>query len=260
MHPNSLNVISSRNARRGWISLAASLVILACTPVFAQTVTVTQPSNVLQLSAEAQAEVTQDMLTIALQVVREGNDPSVVQQQLRQVLDAALSDARRAEKPGQIAVRTGGFSLHPRYAAPTPNSNKGPMIAGWQGQAELILEGRDIAGISQLAGKLQTMTVQRVAFSLSPEARDQATADLAAQAIQRFKQRATQYAQHFGFGGYAVREVNVSNGEVSGQPIQPMMRMRMSAASESADMAQPVAAGKALVSVTVNGSVQMSAR
>ncbi|MBP6899535.1 MAG: SIMPL domain-containing protein [Burkholderiaceae bacterium] len=242
---------------------AALLALSGLGQLQAQTVALPPPANVLQLSTEAQAEVTQDLLTISLQVIREGTDAATVQQQLRQQLDAALAEARKAERPGQVQVRTGGFSLLPRYAQPAPGSSgtvaRALGIVGWQGQAELVLEGRDIAAISQLAGKLNGMTVQRVGFGLSPEAREQATAEVAAQAIQRFKQRAADYARQFGFGSYSVREVNVGSGEVSGGPVQPMYRMAVAAAPMAAE-AQPVAAGKATVTVTVNGSVQMSPR
>lgn len=241
-------------------ALLLSLAGLAPALAQSQSVALPPPANVLQLSTEAQAEVTQDLLTITLQVIRDGADAAAVQQQLRQQLDAALAEARRAERPGQLQVRTGAFSLQPRYAQPsTATAARAPGIVGWQGLAELVLEGRDMAAISTLAGKLSGLTIKRVGFGLSPEARERATAEVAAQAIQRFKQRATDYAQQFGFAGYSVREVNVGSGEVSGGPVQPMYRMAAEAAPMSAD-AQPVAAGKATVTVTVNGSVQMSPR
>ena len=61
--------------------------------------------------------------------------------------------------------------------------------------------------------------------------------------------------QQFGFGGYTVREVNVSSDEMRGMPV-PMMRAQASrAAMEDAPL--PVEAGKATVSAVVSGSVQM---
>jgi len=214
------------------------------------------PQNVVHLSAEASREVPQDLLGITLAVLREGNDAAAVQSQLRQVLDAALAEARKAARPGQIEVRSGAFTLQPRYASPKPGQPA--TVSGWQGRAELVLEGADIAGISQLAGRLSGLTVARVGFALSRAAREQAEAEVAAQAIARFKARAEAYARQFGFGGYSLREVTVGGAETGGL-MQPL-RARVLAAPALMDEAQPVEAGKTTVSVTVNGSVQLSPR
>jgi predicted secreted protein len=210
------------------------------------------PQNVLALSAQASAEVTQDLLTIVLSVTREGADAATVQSQLRQVLDTALADARRAVRPGQLDLRTGQFGVYPRY------STRG-TLGGWQGSAELVLEGRDLPAISQLAGRVPGMTVARVAYGLSKESREKAEAEIAAQAIQRFRARAEDYARQFGFGGYGIREVNV--GQADAMPVQqPMFRRAMAAQGAPADESVPVEAGRTTVTVVVNGSVQMSAR
>lgn len=210
------------------------------------------PQNVLQLAASATAEVPQDMLAITLQVQREGSDAAAVQSQLRQVLDAALAEARKAVRPGQLDLRTGSFGLYPRYAP------KGG-VNGWQGRAELVLEGRDMPAISQLAGKLNGMSVANVGYGLSRETREKVEADVAAQAIAKFKGRADVYARQFGFGAYSFREVNVGQADAAFMP-QGMPRVRAMSASMAADESVPVEAGKTSVTVTVSGSVQMSPR
>lgn len=235
-------------------AIAGLLLCAAATGAAAQSLTTAPPANVLVLSAEASTEVVQDLLTITLQVVREGSDAGAVQSQLRQVLDAALTEARKAQRPGQVVVRTGAFSLYPR-AAP-----KGVGIAGWQGQAELVLEGRDLPAISALAGRLPGMSVARVGFGLSREARERVATEVSASAIARFQQRAASYTQQFGFGGWSVREVNISGGDVAPSGPMPMFRAARAMAAAPADESQPVEAGRATVSVTVSGSIQMSAR
>lgn len=214
------------------------------------------PQNVVHLSAEASREVPQDLLTITLATLREGAEAAAVQTQLRQALDAALAEARKLARPGQLEVRTGAFTLGPRYASPKPG--QAPTVSGWQGRAELVLEGADIAGISQLAGRLSGLTVARVGFGLSRTAREQAEAEVSAQAIDRFKGRAESYARQFGFGSYSLREVTVGGAE-TGAPLQ-QMRARVLAAPALMDESQPVEAGKATVSVTVSGSIQLSPR
>ena len=233
------------------------LVALLCVQgaAAAQGLVSAPPKNVLSLSAEASQEVAQDLLQITLSTTKEGADASGVQSQLRQALDAALAQARKAAQPKLLEVRTGAISIAPRYA-PKPGGS-GNTITGWQGRAELVIEGSDTAAISQLAGRLTGLTVARVAFGLSREARERAEAEVAAQAIARFKGRAESYARQFGFGGYSLREVAVGSGDVA--TAAPSYRVR-ALASGMADEAQPVEAGKSLVTVNVSGSIELTPR
>lgn len=229
--------------------VVAFVASCAAGAAYAQNTLLPPPQNVVTLSAQASVEVPRDFLSITLAATREGSDAAQVQAQLRQVLDAALTDARKAARPGLVDLRTGSFSVYPRYAP------KGG-IAGWQGSAELVVEGKDIAEISALAGRLQSLAVTRVAQGLSREAREQVEGEVAAQAIARFRARAESYAKQFGFGAYSIREVSVGGTDSMPVPL-PYPRMSAMAAGAAVDAAQPVETGRATVSVTVSGSVQM---
>ena len=225
----------------------ALALLLAASPALAQSVAYPPPQNVLQLSASGSVEVQQDLLSLSLTTTREGADANVVQNQLKAALDAALTEARKAAQPGQLDVRTGNFSLYPR-------STRDGKIGGWNGTAELILEGRDFARITQTAGRIQTMTMGGVSFGLSREQRAKVEGDAQTIAIERFKVKAGELAKGFGFSGYTLREVSVnSNDQGSPRP----MRMQMEAKAMSSDMAVPVEAGKSTVMVTVSGTVQL---
>lgn len=242
-----MSVRRTLSAACGLALLAANLPALAQVPL----ATTVAPQNVVNISASAAVEVPKDQLTIVFSTSREGADAGQVQAQLKQALDTALAEARKAAKPGQVDVQTGNFSIYPRY------NNKGTPN-GWAGVAELVVEGKDMPAISQLAGRIQTMTVARTSFGLSREAREKVDADVTAQAIARFKVKAEQVARQFGFGGWTLREVGVQGSDMPVGP-QPMMRMQASAAP-AADAALPVEAGKTQVTATVSGSVQLSAR
>lgn len=231
-------------------ALIACVTLTACSMGHAQPASLAaQLTDGLTLGASAAVEVPYDIMMLTLSTTREGSDAAAVQGQLRQAIDSALSEARNAQRPGQLEVRTGAFGLSPRYGPKTPN------ITGWVGHAELVLEGRDMSAIAQLAGRLSTLTVARVGYSLARETRERVEADAAAQAIARFRARAADYAKLFGYAGYAVREVNIGTSEPPIGP--PMPRARMMAAA-AADESIPVEAGKATVTVQVNGSVQMT--
>ena len=203
--------------------------------------------NVVQFSASGSVEVAQDLLSIAMSTTRDGNDASAVQSQLKSALDAALVEAKKTAQPGQLDVRTGNFSLYPRYG------RDGKPI-GWQGTAELILEGSDFARISSAAGKIQTLTVSSVSFGLSREQRAKVEGDAQTMAIERFKTGAGAIARGFGFTGYTLREVNVSASDHGDTPRPRMLAMEAKAMSDSPVSVQ---AGKTAVLVTVSGSVQL---
>lgn len=206
------------------------------------------PAGVVSLAAGATAEVARDTMTLTLSVTRDGVDAAAVQTALKQALDAALAEAKKAARPGQVDVQTGNFALFPRY-------NKQNAISGWQGSAELVVEGRDMQAIAALAGRISTMTIARVAYGLSRELREKTEAELTAQAIANYRARATNAARQFGYAGYTLREVNIGSDET--RPPIPAPRMRAMAAVAS-DEALPVEAGKSAVSVTVSGSVQLT--
>ena len=207
------------------------------------------PQGVVSLNASASVEVTKDLLNVVLTTTREGQDATTVQTQLKQALDAALAEARKVAKPGQLDVQTGNFSLYPRYAA------KGG-INGWQGTAELVIEGKDMPAIGTLTGRISTMTISRVSYGVSRELREKVEGEVTAQAIARYRAKAADYAKQFGYAGYVIREVSVGGSEPQMYAPAPMLRAK--AMSASADEALPVEAGKATIVVNVNGSVQLT--
>jgi predicted secreted protein len=210
------------------------------------------PDGVLGLSASASVEIAKDVLAVTFATAREGSDANAVQAELKRALDVALAEARKVSRPGQIDVQTGNFSLFPRYAPPTPAGRS--TIDGWQGSAELVVEGRDLAAIGQLTGRIASMTIARVEYRLSREASRRVEADVVAEAIAAFRAKAASYAKLFGYGSYGVREVTVSTNEPQPGP-QPMMRMQ--AADSRGAESLPVEAGRALVTANVNGTIQM---
>ncbi len=206
------------------------------------------PQNVLQLSASATVEVQQDLLSVTLATTKDAVDAAAVQAQLKAAVDAALAEARRNAQPGQLDVRTGNFSLTPRYT-------RDGKINGWQGSAEVVLEGRDFPRITQTAGRISTLNVGGVGFGLSREQRAKVETDAQSLAIENFKHKAAELAKGFGFAGYTLREVAV-NASQQGGPLRPHM-MAAEARSFAADAPLPVEAGRTAVVVTVSGSVQL---
>lgn len=232
--------------------IAACLISTGVSGLYAQTMKHEMLQNVAQLSASGTVEVQQDVLSIMMNTTVGGADASTVQTQLKQALDTALAQARQAQQglaPGLLDVRTGNFSLYPRYG-------KDGKINGWQGSTELVLEGKDFARITSTAGKIQTLTLGNVSFTLSREQRAKVEGDAQSLAMERFKAKALEVSKGFGFSGYTLREVSITANDQGNIPPRPRM-LAMAKSDMSSESAVPVEAGRSTVLVNVTGSVQM---
>lgn len=228
---------------------AAAPLALVALPAHADNATVMQsvPSGVLSLSAQASAEVPQDVVEITLFYEQEASDAASLTNALNQHADAALKQAKGV---AGVKVRTGTFSIY-------PTTDRDGRISAWRGRTEIILQSRDFAAASRLAGQLNlTMQVGSVAYSLSPEAQRAASEKLTTEAIDNFRAQAKSSANAFGYSGYTIREVDV--GRNAAPPPRPMFAMRAMAAEAKAAAPLPVEAGTSTVTVNVSGSVQMT--
>jgi predicted secreted protein len=230
-------------------ALGAAFTLFTAASPMAGAQTIAEPRNVVQLSASGSVEAHQDWLTMTLSTTKEGSDPTAVQNYLRQVVDAALTEAKKTVQPGAMEVRTGAFSLQPRY------SNDGKM-SGWFGTAELVLEGADFPRIGSAAAKAQPMTIGNLNFSLSRATRVQLESQAQKLAIEGFKSKAAEIAHGFGFADYTLREVsiNAEDQSIGPRPFMMPKAVRMGAA-ESAPV--PLESGKSQVFVTVSGAIQL---
>jgi predicted secreted protein len=238
--------------KKNTTSALAAAVLLAgaamAQSAFAQSVIQAQPSGVLSLAAQASADVPQDVVDITLFYEQEAQDPASLTSVLNQRADAAL---RQAKGVDNVTAHSGSFTVY-------PSTDRDGRISAWRGRTEVVLESKDFAAASKLAGKMSdSMQVGSVTFSLSPEAQRAAEQKLSTQAIASFKQQAQSSAQAFGYSGYAIREVNIGHNGSSPRPVMMMAARSMSA---DAKMSAPMAleGGTSTVTVNVSGSVQMN--
>jgi predicted secreted protein len=235
-------------------STVALVAALACAPLmlmpraaFAQNATLAQPAGVLSLSAQASAEVPEDVVTITLFYEQEANDPASLTATLNQRADAAL---KRAKGTAGVTARSGQFTIF-------PSTDRDGRISAWRGRTEIVLESRDFAAASKLAGDIASiMQVGNVQFSLSPEAQRAAEQKLTGDAIASFREQAMSSARAFGYSSYTIREVNVSHGMMAPRPVMMMSARAMSAEAKAAPPLS-LEGGTSNVTVNVSGSVQM---
>lgn len=239
-----------RYARLGCLAMLGVATVAVSATALAQQAT-PPLRNIVQLSASGSVEVEQDWLVMALSVSRDGRDAASVQRQLQHAVDAALGVLRPLAQAQHLQVRSGNFGVYPRH-------DRDGKISGWRGRAEIMLEGHDFPLVTQAAAKVDGLTVERIDFQLSRQARAKVQEQAQTEAIAAFKLQAQQLAQQFGFTGYSLREISVNRH--GGYRAMPMPRMAMSAAMADAKMeAAPlsVEAGKVQVEVEVAGTVQL---
>ena len=240
-------------ALRPTLAALAALSVLASSAVFAQSAgTMNQPHNVLSFQSSASTEVAQDQMRITLATTLEGSAAQEVQERLRKAIEAALAQAKPQAAAEKMEVSTGSFRINPRYS-------KDSRITGWQGYAEIMLEGTDFARITGTAAAIKSLSMNGISFGLSPKTQREAEAKAQGDAINTFKNRAQQLSSAFGFRTYSIREVNINGNEYGGmQPVAAArMKVMMASPMMEADSAIPAEPGKTRVEVSVNGSIQM---
>ena len=229
-------------------ALSTALPTLARAQAQAQ-FTPKDPEGVVSLASSATVQVPNDWIRVEFTTTKEGTDAAAVQTALKEALGAALGQARQVAKPdGHVEVQGGGFSLQPRM------NTKG-IVNGWTGTTSMWVQGRDMGTIAELAGRITSMTVGNLGYSVSREAREKVEADTSAQAIARFRAKAADYAKAFGYTTFSLREVSVATD--NGQPPPPRMFAMRAKLASSGDDSLPVEAGSGTVTSTVNGTVQM---
>jgi predicted secreted protein len=207
----------------------------------------------LHLAATETRDIPTDSVMITLQALREGSDAALVQTQLKQAVEAALQEARPWVQPGQLEVRTGAFSLQPRYG-------REGKVNGWQGVAEVVIDGRDLVRVPAVAGRMTLLNVTQVQAYVSAQARQQVEAQVQQTAIERFRAKAADAARALGYSGYTVGQLNLQEGGDAGPGPRPRaMAMEMRAAAPlMADAPVPLEGGRGSVSVSVRGSIYLT--
>ena len=225
----------------------AGLLVLSAMPVpgFAQNAP-PQRYNVVELSANVQREVANDLMTAQLFIEASDANPA----QLANQLNRALAEGVRiAKEYPLVKVRTGNNQTYPVYGRIN-------QAQGWRGRAELRLETRDFAAGAALVGRLQaSLQLAGMQFAVAPETRQKAENELIAEAIAAFRARADIARSALGGKSFKLQHLNVNTGSSSAAPRQ---FMRSAAAmADGAMSAPPVEAGESMITVSASGAVEI---
>ncbi len=203
--------------------------------------------DVYALSASAQSEVKNDLMTVSLVAQAEGSDASEVADSINGTMGWAVV---RLKPFTTIKTQTRDYRTNPKYAG------KPRRIVGWYATQMLQLESDDFEAMAAAIQKLQErLQVQGMQLSAKPSTRQKAEDELITQAMNAFKQRALLVQQNMGAPGYRVMNINIGTSDFSHG--YPQMQMRMEAATDSLSNAPAIEAGSSMVSVRVDGSIQL---
>ena len=226
----------------------AAMAFGAVAPAAAQTVVQAAPEryNTIDLQAEAQREVANDLLSATLYMEANGANAAEVANALNRAINDALKLSTDVKA---VRARSGNSQTWPLY-------NKAQQLTGWRGRAEIRLESRDFAAAAALVGRLQaTLQLASLQFSVSPEARKIAENELITEAVAAFRARADVVRQALAGKGYKLRRLAINTGGFA--PPRAFMARALASAPAAEVAAPQFEGGMSQVTVTAAGTVEI---
>jgi predicted secreted protein len=198
----------------------------------------------INLSVSATAKIENDTMVATVYAVEEGSDAT----KLSKLVNTRIRNALNLVKK-HIAIKhqTNAYSSNPVYS-----NNK---IKGWRVRQSLRLESKDMALMSDVLGELQNdLSLQSMQFTVSAASKNAQDEILIDSALESFEKRALQVVKKLRRNNYKIVNINISTSGAAG--INPPYQMR-AMAMESANSSPVVSAGEQVLTVTVNGSIEL---
>lgn len=225
-------------------NLFALTLIVVCfsAPLTAQEINYNQ----ISLQATAAKEVTNDVLTATLTVQENGAKPSQLSQRVNKRMTQILSIAKQSS---DVQTHTTNYNTHPTY--------KHNKISGWQVRQQVRLSSENIEQLTTLIAKLNELAhVQSMTFSISDALQEKTREALTKTAIQKFQHKAQLITEQFDKTSYELVHASIDTNNQHYRP-QRFMQEKMAMAADAA-IAPAVSAGTNKITVTVNGSIELS--
>ena len=202
----------------------------------------------LTFQAEVNEEIQNDEVRASLYKKAQATDSKALATTLNTSINNAMKIAKRYPS---VTVSTGQQRTYPRY-------DKDNKIIGWTGQANIDLKSTDFAATSQLIADLQqTLVMENLNFGVSESKKDALEQKLMTNASRAFQQQAKNLTSAWGARGYRVINVNLNTGGNSPRPMYSSMNMKASS-DESSVPSQSFESGNSTVSVTANGTIELT--
>jgi len=229
------------------LSLQVSSNVSAQTPVPASGVIEPQ-YDVYQLSAEAEIDVANDLMTVNLIATATGSDPAELANKINATMGWAVAQLGPFTA---IDSQTLDYQTRPQY------ERNGSRIKGWVSSQSIQLETDNFEQAGKAIQMLQErMQVQGMRHKAKADTRERAEERLINTALEAFKRRALLVQTNMGARGYRVMNLSINTSGVAPHfRDQQSMRGAVSKMSESS--APAIEAGTSTVRVHINGSIQL---
>lgn len=212
-----------------------------------------EEKNVVTLEATATKDVEQDFVTVYL----ENNQQDLNNEKLKENLTKQTKEGiaflkKNITDKDDITPQTSSFNIYPVYDHDQKN------LKGWEGRSSIMITGKSVNKILDLSTQISDFNIKNVSFSVSPQLYDDNRDTIIESAIEKFKNQADLVARNFGMKKYTIKNINIRYND---DGIRPMPVMRLAVASMKADRvengSEAFSSGKATISATVNGSIQL---
>lgn len=204
--------------------------------------------NVINLSAEANRQISNDEMHASLYIEKSNKQPAQLATEINQLMSQAIATAK---KYPAVKIETGSQSTYPIY----DNDNR--KLKEWRGRAQVRIESTDFKAASQLIAELQqNFQTESINFTVSDAKRKKVENELLIEASKNFQQRAQNLAQAWNKSGYQLINLNINTNNYSHQPV-PRMAMMKAASADMAVAEQNVEAGESQLTISANGSIQL---
>ena len=202
----------------------------------------------LTFQTEVKEEVQNDEVRATMYKKAQASDAKTLATTLNTSINNAMKIAKRYPS---VTVSTGQQRTYPRY-------DKNDKIIGWTGQASIDLKSTDFVATSQLIADLQqTLVMENLNFGVSDAKKDALEQKLMTDASRAFQQQAKNLTRAWDARGYRVVTVNLNTNN-NNYP-RPMYSMRAeSVAMDSAVPSQNFESGNSTISVTANGTIELT--
>lgn len=200
--------------------------------------------NLINLSANAKTEISNDEMSAYIQILRSGSDATKLSAEVNKNAQEAL---RNAKSYDAVKVQTQGYRTQPIY-----DNGK---ISSWQVSQQLRLESSDFTQMSELLEELQGLgNIQSMHFAISDDRLETIRQHLAKEAIDKFQAQAATIQKQFNANSYRLVNLSVNQGGYSPRYMEAS-NLRMDSMSKAAPVA--IEAGSNEVSVDVHGQIQL---
>jgi len=204
--------------------------------------------DIYHLSAEAEIDVANDLMTVNLVATSTGSDPAELANKINATMGWAVNQLRPFTA---IDSQTLDYQTRPQY------ERNGSRIKGWVASQSIQLETDDFEQAGKAIQKLQErMQVQGMRHKAKADTRERAEERLINTALEAFKRRALLVQTNMGARGYRVMNLSIdTNG--GNAHYRERDYMRGAVAEMSVSSAPAIEAGTSTVTVHINGAIQL---